>query len=196
MDNKNYAGLSAENEDIGAPGAHEKETLVNVKERLREISGNKKLLGLLNGIADRADESVVIKKIREYWDNMPRAVQWAVLHLPVPGVNHHSEILKVMVKLGLLEYKGADTEKDIRAMAKWEKLKIEWTVKIGKYFVPELKVAEKMLEPAMEIKDMQEEIMTDVRFHLKEKRQKKEDAAKIEQIKEDLLSGSGLKAAA
>jgi len=182
--------------DNGEPLKQSAKQMTAVKDRLRVITRNKQIRDGLFMLADKADENAALVKVREFWNEMPHAAQWAILYMPGGVVNVHSDLLKMMIKLGLIEYKGAKTEKDIRNMSKWEDIKLEWTVRIGKYFIPELKAVEALLKPAMEIKGVQNELLTDVRFHLKETRIKKEDAKKIVKIKTNLNAGRKQKKAA
>jgi len=192
---KNNQPESQAANDNMEPIEQSKKQMSAVKDRLRIITRNKEIRNGLFKLADKADENAALVKVREFWNEMPHAAQWAILHMP-GVVNVHSDILKMMIKLGLIEYKGAKSEKDIQNMSKWEDIKLEWTVKIGKYFIPELKAVEALLKPAMEIKGVQNELLTDVRFHLKETRVKKEDAKKIVKIKTNLNAGKKQKKAA
>ena len=167
--------------------------LIDVKDRLRELAKNRQLRDGLFKIVDAANDNAVTVKAVELWNEMPHAVQWALLHLPGPLDSAHSRILKTAIELGLLEYKGAKSDKDIKAMRKWDELKEEWTIRIASLFIPELEAVKPLLKPAMEIKHIQDEIKDDVRYHLKETRKKKEDAKEIAKIRNELASGAEMK---
>lgn len=162
-------------------------TVSEIGLRLHELKQEKAVRDTLNSFVDKVDQNSVLEKARHYWDEMPHAVQWAMLNLPIGLMGVQGPMLKMMVSTGLLTYKGALTEKDMKEMDEWDRIKFEWSVKIGKYFIPELKAVELLMEPILAIKKTTNEIFEDVRFHLKESRRHRENMGKVEDIRKELL---------
>lgn len=185
--------------DIGAPKRREDDSVrtekntteskevgkvIDFKERVKEMSEDKRVRNLLYPLVEKVDENSVVQKAREFWDSMPHAAQWAFIYLPT---NPYAEVAKAMIQTGLIEYKGAVNDKDLKRMNEWDNMKLEWGVKIGKFFIPELKAVEPYIKPILEIKNIRDQVFEDVRYHLREVRQKKSDQKQIDQIRSELM---------
>jgi hypothetical protein len=142
-------------------------------------------------LVEKVDENSVVQKAREFWNLMPHAAQWAFIYLPT---NPYAEVAKAMIQTGLIEYKGAVSDKDLKHMNEWDSMKLEWGVKIGKFFIPELEAVEPFIKPILEIKNIRDQVFEDVRYHIREVRQKKNDQKMIDQIRADLMKNNPAKA--
>lgn len=175
------------------PTAESKEVgkVIDFKERVKEMSEDKRVRNLLYPLVEKVDENSVVRKAREFWNSMPHAAQWAFIYLPT---NPYAEVAKAMIQTGLIEYKGAVSDKDLKHMNEWDSMKLEWGVKIGKFFIPELEAVEPFIKPILEIKNIRDQVFEDVRYHIREVRQKKNDQKMIDQIRADLMKNNPAKA--
>lgn len=186
-----HAEDSVRTEGLGKIESLEKGKVIDFKERIKEMSEDKRVRNVLYPVVEKIDDNIVIQKARDFWNTMPYAAQFAFIYLPTNPV---AEVAKAMIQTGLIEYKGAANDntgitedKKLKQMNEWENMKLEWGVKIGKFFVPELKAVEPLIEPILAIKNVRDQVFEDVRYHLREVRQKKSDQKKIDQIRAELM---------
>lgn len=174
------------------PSSHEQEIqqagkkVVDVAEQVREITQDKELKDRLYPLVEKLDQSTALEKFRTFWDKVPYAMQWAIVYMPQSIPNIPGETVKLLIKLGLIEYKGGTSEDDIKSRNEWELRKNEWAIKIGALFIPELKPVIPLLEPIRKVESIKQEIFTDIRFHVREQRQKRADRAEANKIREQL----------
>lgn len=159
---------------------------VNVAEKIHEISKDKELRARLYPAVEKLDQSAAFEKFRKFWDKVPHAMQWAIVYMPQSVPNIPGETIKLLIELGLIEYKGGFSDDDIKSRNEWELRKKEWSVKIGALFVPELKPIVPLLEPIRKVDNIKHDILTDIRFHVREQRQKRADTAEANKIRENL----------
>jgi hypothetical protein len=103
---------------------------------------------------------------------MPNAVRWCIMHVPnsVPALFLHTT--KQLVYCGFLPYMDdpAENEEFTKNSEKYQKMFLEWSVKIGKYFLPELEAVDLLLGPIGKIIDVQDNLKGEIRRHLSQKR--------------------------
>lgn len=161
--------------------------VIDFKERIKEMSEDKRIRNVLYPIVEKIDENSVVQKARDFWNSMPYAAQWAFINLPT---NPYAEVAKALIQTGLIEYKGAANDNDLKQMTEWDNIKLEWGVKIAKIFAPELAAVEPYIKPILEIKNIRDQVYEDIRYHIREVRQKKNDQKQIEKIRADLMKGA------
>lgn len=162
------------------------EKLVSLAHKVREISRDRQVKEKIFPIVEKIDQSAALQKFRAFWDRVPHAMQWAIVYMPSAMPNIPGETIKLLIELGLVEYKGGTSEKDIKSRNEWESRKREWTVKIGALFLPELRPIIPLLKPIEEIEGIKQDILTDIRFHVREQRLKRADMKKVAEIKREL----------
>ncbi|MCC7196883.1 hypothetical protein IT413_01665 [Candidatus Peregrinibacteria bacterium] len=174
------------------PTAESKEAgkVIDFKERVKEMSEDKRIRNVLYPIVEGIDQNSFVQKARDFWNTMPYAAQWAFINIPT---NPYAEVAKAMIQTGLIEYKGATNDSELKQMTEWENIKLEWGVKIGKFFAPELAAVEPYIKPILEIKNIRDQVFEDIRYHLREVRQKKADQVQIDQIRSNLLKNAPAK---
>lgn len=177
-----YEEMKKEEQEVEAAG----KKAVDVAEQLRNISKDKELKDRLYPLVDKLDQSPALEKFRTFWEKVPHAMQWAIVYSPASVPNIPGETIKLLIELGLIEYKGGTSENDLKSRNEWELRKKEWAVKIGALFIPELKPIVPLLEPIRKVENIKQEILTDIRFHVREQRQKRADLQAAEQISANL----------
>jgi hypothetical protein len=161
--------------------------VIDFKERVKEMSEDKRVRNIIYPIVETIDENSVMQKARDFWNTMPYAAQWAFINIPT---NPYAEVAKAMIQTGLIEYKGATNDSELKQMTEWDNIKLEWGVKIAKIFAPELAAVEPYIKPILEIKNIRDKVFEDVRYHIREVRQKKNDQKQIDQIRADLMKNT------
>lgn len=177
-----------ENELKGEEMGEHGEKISAVTDLVRDAAQNKEVKDALFSFVDTIDENRAVKKMKEFWDNAPHAVQWAMMNVPgVGGI--YAPVIKFLVQTGVFEYKGAKDEKDMEEMSQWENFKMEWGTRIAAIFIPELRPILPLVQPLLELKGATEELMVDARYRLREKRLRSREQAEITRIREGLMSG-------
>lgn len=179
MDHEEVSSQTKEVREVGGK-------VLNIAEKIHEISKDKELRARLYPLAEKLDQSSALEKFRTFWNKVPHAMQWAIVYMPQSVPNIPGETIKLLIELGLIEYKGGTSEEDLKSRNEWELRKKEWAIKIGALFIPELKPIIPLLEPIRKVETIKHDILTDIRFHLREQRQKREDMAKVAEIKHEL----------
>lgn len=193
--NDNVASNRREDDSVRTektPTAESKEVgkVIDFKQRVKEMSEDRRIRNILYPIVEGIDQNSFVQKARDFWNTMPYAAQWAFINIPT---NPYAEVAKAMIQTGLIEYKGATNDSELKQMTEWENIKLEWGVKIGKIFAPELAAVEPYIKPILEIKNIRDQVFEDIRYHLREVRKKKLDQKQIDQIRSDLMNGSATK---
>lgn len=155
--------------------------ILSVSKKLLERAQQEDVRTIIHSAVEKIDASPKIDKIRRFWDSMPHAAQWAIMHLhsPIPNVVIPTGIFQALVQIGVLKYKGAETDDELDEINKWNSLKIKWGMKIGAVFIPELRAVMPLLKPILEVKEAHDKILADARSHLREVQKRKKDAKEI-----------------
>ena len=118
-----------------------------------------------------ADNNILFKKLRDYWDGLSPAKQMIILHFPSgPVANVHAVILQAMIDTGLITYKRAQTDEEIKEMGTWDKIKAE----VAGIIIPEMGAVKEFLMPII---DMKQNFYQDIRNMLRDERSKREEEA-------------------
>ncbi len=144
--------------------------------KIEEKSKDPETIMDLTKAAITIDQSAPIRYFRKFWDRLPKLAQFALMHTTKgPFIMSSNGPIQVMMKLGLLNYKGHLDEKGqimdekIQAMGGSNKLLKKYGVKIGKYFVPELRVVEPMVEQISKYEDRLDKVSQNILPTLREK---------------------------
>lgn len=128
--------------------------------KIEEKSKDPQTLKDLTKAAITVDQSAPIRYFRKFWDRLPELAQCAMMHITKgPFIMSSNGPIQIMMKFGLINYKGHLNEKGevmdakIQAMGGPTKLLKRYGVKIGKYFIPELKAIEPMVEQIAKYED-------------------------------------------
>lgn len=158
---------------------------VEVAEKVKQVSKNKEVRERLYPLVERLDRSEYLEKFRTSWNKVPRPLQWAVMYLPGPS-NFPGETIKLLVELGVIDYKGGIAEKDIEQRNKIERRFKTWAVKGAALFIPELKPILPLLEPIEKLGEIKSDILADVRAHVHEARAEREHQKEAEAVRRKL----------
>lgn len=127
-----------------------------------------------------ADNNIVFNKLRDYWDGLSPAKQMIILHFPSgPVANVHAVILQGLIDTGLITYKRATTDEEIKEMGTWEKIKME----VAGIIIPEMGAVQKFIMPII---DMKQNFYQDIRDMLREERSKREEEVIEQHIHEEV----------
>lgn len=122
------------------------------------------------------DQSAPIRYFRKFWDRLPKLAQFALMHTTKgPFIMSSNGPIQVMMKFGLLQYKGHLDEKGqimdekIQAMGGSSKLLQKYGVKIAGFFIPELRAIEPIIEQISKYEDRLDKISQNILPILREK---------------------------
>jgi len=140
------------------------------------------------------DTTLPMRKFRTWWDNRSRLMQWAIMKACTPPMFQlqNAGPIQTLIKFGLITYKGhynenpqklqqqIDSEMErkvddkIDDMGILEKYLLKYGVKLGKYVYPELAAVEPFVEPLMRVKDVQTNVLRNIRHNVRRHRLKYE----------------------
>lgn len=127
--------------------------LESVISKVEETAKDPQTLKDLTKAAITIDQSAPFRYFRKFWDRLPKLAQFALMHTTKgPFIMSSNGPIQIMMKFGLINYKGHLNEKGevmdekIQEMGGSSKLLKKYGVKIGKYFIPELRAVEPMVE--------------------------------------------------
>jgi len=166
-------------------------------DRMEEYANHPTTVKKLTSLMISVDKSAPIRHFRTFWNKLPQLAQWAIMHGtkgPMMMSSNNGPI-ELMIKNGFINYKGhlnengEIMEEKIQAMGGMNKYLLKYGVKIGKYFVPELKEVEPFVEPMLKLQNLGDKTMEKVRHAVRAARETREEPKRnIQKISSDVRS--------
>ncbi|MCC6643253.1 hypothetical protein IT411_00730 [Candidatus Peregrinibacteria bacterium] len=152
-------------------------------DKLEKILSHPQNQQKLGDVLHKIDQTSVMRHLRKTWDRLSQAAQWAIMHFSKgPGVASSTGPIHLLVRLGFINYKGHLDEKGkvmeekVQKMGGTDRYLLKYGVKIGKYFFPELRSIEPLVEPLLKVSKSTDKALSTVRGNLLSRRSSKERA--------------------
>ena len=154
-----------------------KQTGDTLLKQLDEVSKNPENEAKLVNVMSKIDKSAPIKAFREnFWNKLPKIAQWGMMQSVGPGAAS-SPTINLLLKSGFITYKGhMDKEgnvddKKIAKMGEFKKWVGAKAIKVGAWFIPELKPIAPFVDPLMKLDKVKGDVLTRVRGKLRDLRE-------------------------